>query len=102
MDKEGYVYEGFDIFYYGQVFNINIKELIEGKMVMCYGQIEIIWDFMEVWEVVVFIMYYELFDIVIYDVKSDVFYVIFEYGGEFYCFNCDVVVGCDGFYGVFC
>ena len=100
MDKEGHVHEGFDISYYGQVFNINIKELTEGKTVMCYGQTEITRDLMEAREAAALTTYYESSDTAIHDAKSDAPYVTFEHGGESYRLNCDVVVGCDGFHGV--
>ena len=100
MDKEGHVHEGFDISYYGQVFNINIKELTEGKTVMCYGQTEITRDLMEAREAAALTTYYESSDTAIHDAKSDAPYVTFEHGGEAYRLNCDVVVGCDGFHGV--
>lgn len=37
MDKEGEVYDGFEIVVNGKWMYINLQELIGGKMVMCYG-----------------------------------------------------------------
>lgn len=100
MDREGQVHDGFDISYYGELFNINLKELTGGKTVMCYGQTEITRDMMEARAEAGLTTYYESSDAAIHDATTDSPYVTFFNNGENYRLDCDVVVGCDGFHGI--
>lgn len=100
MDVEGLVYYGVEFLFDGQWVFVVLSELIDGKSVMVYGQIEVICDLMVVWVVSGVLIVYGVSEVVIYDVKSDWLMIIYFSEGEICCLECDFIVGCDGFYGV--
>lgn len=67
MVCDGLVYEGVEIVFVGQCWCIDFKCLSGGKMVMVYGQIEVICDFMEVCEVCGVIIVYQVVEVCLYD-----------------------------------
>jgi p-hydroxybenzoate 3-monooxygenase len=100
MDQEGEVHEGFEIAVDGQCTHIDLKKLTGGKVVVCYGQVEITKDLMEARAAAGLETYYEASKVQPQNVKSEQPSVSFEYQGEQYVLECDYIAGCDGFHGV--
>jgi p-hydroxybenzoate 3-monooxygenase len=100
MDKEGEIHHGFDIAVNGVSTNINLKELTGGKVVVCYGQVEITQDLMDARAGAGLKTYYESSDVQPVDVTSDSPSITFENAGEQYTLECDYIAGCDGFHGI--
>lgn len=101
MDCEGLFYDGCYLIDVDLMVYIDFCVLI-GKQVMVYGQIEVMYDFYDVQDVMGMCIVYGVQDVIIYDL--DQLQVVVEYmlNGQCYCLICVYVVGCDGFYGVSC
>lgn len=101
MICEGKFKDGMLIVWEGQDdFFIDVKKWI-GKQMWVWGQIYIIEDFYEVCEKVDVQIICEVKDVMLYNIIGDVFVIYFKDGVQ-YCICCDFIVGCDGFYGLFC
>ncbi|MFZ1385855.1 MAG: 4-hydroxybenzoate 3-monooxygenase [Thiolinea sp.] len=100
MDREGEVHEGFEIAVNGQTTHIDLKRLTNGKVVVCYGQVEITKDLMDARAAAGLTTYYEASKVQPHNVKSEQPSISFEYQGEQYELQCDYIAGCDGFHGV--
>lgn len=100
MDREGEVHEGFEIAVNGQTTHIDLKGLTGGKVVVCYGQVEITKDLMDARAAAGLTTYYEATKVQPHHVKSEQPSISFEYQGEQYELQCDYIAGCDGFHGV--
>ncbi|NIB38758.1 4-hydroxybenzoate 3-monooxygenase [Pseudomaricurvus alkylphenolicus] len=100
MDTEGHVHDGFEIAVNGESTRIDLKQLTQGKTVVCYGQTEITRDLMEAREQADLQILYETSEVKLNEVKSDKPFITFEYQGETYRLDCDYIAGCDGFHGV--
>jgi p-hydroxybenzoate 3-monooxygenase len=99
MDHHGLPHDGFDIAVGDKITNINLKA-ITGEQVVCYGQVDITRDMMEVRSSTGLTTYYEADAVQPHEVKTDNPYVTFSHAGEEYRLECDFIAGCDGFYGV--
>ncbi|HPQ95847.1 MAG: 4-hydroxybenzoate 3-monooxygenase [Thiothrix sp.] len=100
MDAEGEIHDGFEIAINGECTYINLKELTDGQVVVCYGQVEITRDLMEARAAAGLQTYYEASEVQPLDVKSGQPAITFTHGGEQYRLECDYIAGCDGFHGV--
>lgn len=100
MDLEGEVHEGFAIAVNGKCTHIDLKQLTGGKVVVCYGQVEITKDLMDARAAVGLVTYYEASKVQVLHVKSEQPSLSFEYQGELYELQCDYIAGCDGFHGI--
>lgn len=100
MDLEGEVHEGFEIAVNGQCTHIDLKALTGGKVVVCYGQVEITKDLMDARAAAGLSTYYEASKVQPHNVKSEQPLLSFEYQGEEYELQCDYIAGCDGFHGI--
>ena len=100
MDAEGEVHDGYEISDNGETTHIDLKTLTGGKVVVCYGQVEITRDLMDAREATGLQTYYEASDVQPHDVKSETPRVTFNYQGETYELECDYIAGCDGFHGI--
>lgn len=100
MDLEGEVHEGFEIAVNGQCTHIDLKRLTDGKVVVCYGQVEITKDLMDARTAAGLSTYYEASKVQPQHVKSEQPSISFEYQGEQYELHCDYIAGCDGFHGI--
>lgn len=100
MDLEGEVHEGFAIAVNGKCTHIDLKQLTGGKVVVCYGQVEITKDLMDARAAAGLVTYYEALKVQVLNVKSEQASLSFEYQGELYELQCDYIAGCDGFHGI--
>jgi p-hydroxybenzoate 3-monooxygenase len=100
MDREGEIHEGFGISVNNELFRVDIKKYSGGQTVVCYGQVEITRDLMDVREKAGLTTYYEATDAQIHDPDTPTPSVSFTHDGQEYLLKCDYVAGCDGFHGV--
>lgn len=100
MDAEGEVHHGYDISDNGKRTHIDLKALTGGKVVVCYGQVQVTRDLMAARAAAGLKTYYEAADVQPHSVKSDSPTITFTYQGEAHELACDYIAGCDGFHGV--
>ena len=77
-----------------------MKGLTGGDVVVCYGQVDVTRDLMEVRAQAGLTTLYESVDAQAHEPLGRTPYVTFSQGGEDYRLDCDFVVGCDGFHGI--
>lgn len=100
MDAEGEEHHGFLISIEGKETRIDLSGLTGGKSVMCYGQVEITRDLMDLRQQGEMPTYYESSNVQIRNPDSGKPGLTFEHGGDQYQVECDFIAGCDGFHGV--
>ena len=100
MDAEGEVHEGFLVSIEGKETRIDLSDLTGGKAVMCYGQVEITRDLMDLRQAGGLPTYYESSNVEVSNPESAKPGLSFEHNGESYQVECDFIAGCDGFHGV--
>lgn len=100
MDREGEIHEGFGISIENQLFRVDLGKYSGGRTVVCYGQVEITRDLMEIREAAGLPTYYEALDAKIHGPNSSTPSVTFSHAGEEYELQCDYIAGCDGFHGI--
>lgn len=100
MDAEGEIHEGFGISIDDELHRVDLKKYSGGNTVVCYGQVEITRDLMDVRANAGLHTYYEVGDTAIHDPDTDAPSVTFSHAGEDYLLKCDYIAGCDGFHGV--
>ena len=100
LRKEGEVHEGFSIANGESQHRLDLKSLTGGDVVVCYGQVEVTRDLMDLREVSSDRTFYESDHVSIQNPTSEQPVVTFEYQGDQYELSCDFVAGCDGFHGV--
>lgn len=100
MDSEGEIHHGFEISNNGNCTYINLHELTGGKVVVCYGQIEITRDLMEARAAAGLKTCYESSNVRLHGVTTEHPTLTFNWHDEEYELTCDYIAGCDGFHGV--
>lgn len=100
LRKEGEVHGGFSIANGETQHRLDLKFLTGGDVVVCYGQVEVTRDLMELREASSGRTFYESDNVAIENPRSDQPLITFEYQGEDYELSCNFVAGCDGFHGV--
>jgi len=99
MAKEGFNHDGTLISYGDEMFRIDIKELT-GHSVMVYGQTEVTRDLYEAREAMGGQIAYNVEEVEIHDLESDLATVTYRQEGQAHKIRCDFVAGCDGYHGV--
>ncbi|WBU64196.1 4-hydroxybenzoate 3-monooxygenase [Paracoccus aerodenitrificans] len=99
LHKEGFIHDGTEIAFGGEMFHVDFKELT-GTPVIVYGQTEVTRDLYDAREAAGAQTEFEADHVVIHDADSDKPYVTFEQHGQEKRIDCDFVAGCDGFHGV--
>lgn len=100
MDSEGMIHDGVNISMNGECIRIDLKKLTGGRVVVCYGQVEITRDLMEARTDAGLTTYYEAGAQELLDIDSGTPKVRFEYQGKPCELECDYIAGCDGFHGI--
>ena len=99
MAKEGFIHDGTLISYGDEMFRIDIKEMT-WHSVMVYGQTEVTRDLYEAREAMGGQIAYNVEEVEIHDLESDLASVTYRQDGQSHKIRCDFVVGCDGYHGV--
>ena len=100
LRTEGEIHEGFSIANGEALHRLDLKSLTGGDVVVCYGQVEVTRDLMDLREGSGYRTFYEADNVSIQNPTSERPVVNFRYQGELYELSCDFVAGCDGFHGV--
>ena len=98
--KEGMEHEGIYLQWPGERHHINFKQLV-GKTCWVYGQTEIQHDLHVACDAAGQEIHYEVSNVELHDMESTSPYVTFtDKDGNAQRIDCDVIAGCDGFWGV--
>ncbi len=100
LDEEGAVHEGFSIAQGDRAHRIDLKTLTGGDVVVCYGQVEVTRDLMQLRAAAGATTFYHAADAKIHEPLSANSRVTFRYEDQDYELVCDFVAGCDGFHGI--
>ena len=100
MNREGLPHGGVKIAFNGGIRRIDLHKYADGKQVLVYGQTEITADLMDARNASGALSIYEVENVDIHEIKSDLPYVFFEKDGQKQRIDCEYVAGCDGFHGV--
>ncbi len=96
MDRDGFVHEGINLAYAGEMFRVDFAGLV-GSEVVVYGQTEVQHDLYDVAGAGVVD---EARDVVLHDLDTDAPFVTYTKDGVDHRIDCDFVAGCDGYHGV--
>ncbi|MFD1796624.1 4-hydroxybenzoate 3-monooxygenase [Paracoccus aurantiacus] len=99
LHKEGYVHDGTQIAFGGEMFHLDFMALT-GTPVIVYGQTEVTRDLYDAREAAGARTEFEVDHVVIHDADSDKPHVTYEQNGQTKRIDCDFIAGCDGFHGV--
>lgn len=99
MDEEGFVHEGVNLAFAGQMLRIDFEGLT-GKHVIVYGQTEVQKDLYDAIDASGVTLIDEAEDVAIHGVEGEAPLVTYRRHGESHELHCQYVAGCDGFHGV--
>lgn len=99
LHKEGYVHDGTQVAFGGEMFHVDFKALT-GTPVIVYGQTEVTRDLYDAREAAGAPTEFEVDHVAIHDADTDAPYVTYEQHGQQKRIDCDFVAGCDRFHGV--
>jgi p-hydroxybenzoate 3-monooxygenase len=100
LEREGLVHEGLELRFDGHGHRIDLKALTGGATITVYGQQEIVKDLIAVRHSAGEPLLFEVSDVSLHDVESELPCVRFVHEGSSMELRCDVIAGCDGFHGV--
>jgi len=100
MDREGEIHDGFSIAHDGMLDRIDLHKYSGGSSVVVYGQTELTRDLYEARDRMKGHVVHNADDVTLHDVTSDNPYVTYRDADRIIRFDCDYVVGADGFHGV--
>ncbi|MCM2562905.1 4-hydroxybenzoate 3-monooxygenase [Lutimaribacter sp. EGI FJ00015] len=98
MEKEGFVHDGTQIAFDGQMFRIDFKSLI-AKTVTVYGQTEVTRDLYDARDKAGGMVLHDCQAVNPQGLDTDAPFVTFLRDGTVHRIDCDFVAGCDGFHG---
>ena len=100
MDREGEIHKGFHIAHDGVMDRVDLFKHSGGSSVVVYGQTELTRDLYEARDRMSGKVIHNAEDVKPHDVSSDAPYVTYRDGDGIVRFDCDYVIGADGFHGV--
>lgn len=99
LHREGFVHDGTQIAFGGEMFHLDFKALT-GTPVIVYGQTEVTRDLYDARAAAGARTEFQVDHVAIHDADTDAPYVTYDQNGESHRIDCDFVAGCDGFHGV--
>jgi p-hydroxybenzoate 3-monooxygenase len=99
LHREGYVHDGTQIAFAGEMFHIDFSALT-GKPVVVYGQTEVTRDLYDAREAAGARTEFEVDHVTIHGADGDRPHVTWQRDGREHRLDCDFVAGCDGFHGI--
>lgn len=99
MDREGFIHDGVNLAYGGELLRIDFKGLV-GKHVIIYGQTQLQRDLYRAIEDAGIVFVDEAEDVTLHGVQTASPQVTYSRDGVVRQLACDFVVGCDGVHGV--
>jgi p-hydroxybenzoate 3-monooxygenase len=100
MHREGLVHHGIELRFDGVGHRIPLSDLAGGRVIVVYGQTEVVKDLIAARLESGAPLLFEAEDVSLHDVDSDAPTVRFRHEGSDQELQCDVIAGCDGFHGV--
>jgi p-hydroxybenzoate 3-monooxygenase len=100
MEREGLVHHGIELQFDGERHRIPLSELAGGRSIVVYGQTEVVKDLIAARLADGAPLLFEVGDVSVHDLESELPLVRFEHAGRREELACDVIAGCDGFHGV--
>lgn len=100
MHAEGMVHHGLEIRFAGRGHRIELSRLTGGRVIMVYGQQEVVKDLVRARLDAGGEIHFEVADVSIHDIESHRPAIRFREGPEHHEVRCDFIAGCDGFHGV--
>jgi p-hydroxybenzoate 3-monooxygenase len=100
MHREGLVHHGIELRFDGVGHRIPLSDLAGGRVIVVYGQIEVVKDLIGARMDTGAPLLFEVSDVSLHDVETDRPTVRFTHDGADQELQCDVIAGCDGFHGV--
>jgi p-hydroxybenzoate 3-monooxygenase len=100
MQREGLVHHGIELRFDGEGHRIPLSDLAGGKVIVIYGQTEVVKDLIAARVETGAPLRFEVEDVSVHDVETDAPSVRFRHEGAAHELRCDVIAGCDGFHGV--
>jgi p-hydroxybenzoate 3-monooxygenase len=100
MDREGIVHQGIYLQFAGERHYVPLSELAEGRIILIYGQTEVVKDLVGARIASALPLLFEAEAYAVEDIETDHPRVRYRHEGEEHELECDVVAGCDGFHGV--
>jgi p-hydroxybenzoate 3-monooxygenase len=100
MNREGLVHHGIELRFDGENHRIPLSDLAGGKVIVVYGQTEVVKDLITARLETGAPLHFEAEDVSLHDVDSDAPTVRYRHDGADHELQCDVIAGCDGFHGV--
>ena len=99
MDEEGFVHDGVNLAFGGEILRVDFAELV-GKHVIIYGQTQLQRDLYDAIEGEGIPLVDEAEGVELHDIDTTTPTVTFRRHGERHVLQCDYVAGCDGVHGV--
>jgi p-hydroxybenzoate 3-monooxygenase len=100
MDREGEIHEGFAIAHDGRIDRIDLHKYSGGSSVVVYGQTELTRDLYDARDRMKGQVIHNAEGVALHELKSEQPYVTYRDGDRIVRFDCDYVIGADGFHGV--
>jgi p-hydroxybenzoate 3-monooxygenase len=100
MHREGLVHHGIELRFDGVGHRIPLSDLAGGRVIVVYGQTEVVKDLIAARLETGAPLHFETEDVSLHDVETDRPSVRFRHDGADQVLECDVIAGCDGFHGV--
>ena len=95
MDAEGFVHDGVNLAFGGEMLRIDFDALV-GKQVVIYGQTQLQRDLYDAIDDKGLVLLDEAENARLHDLDTETPSVSFERRGESHTISCDYVIGCDG------
>ncbi len=100
MDREGAVHQGIELRFNRQGHRIPLSDLTGGRGIVLYGQHEVVKDLIAVRLDAEAEILFEAEAVGVDDLESQKPTIRYRKDGEDHELRCDIVAGCDGYYGV--
>jgi p-hydroxybenzoate 3-monooxygenase len=100
MDREGIIHHGINLQFDGERHYVPLTELSGGKVIVIYGQTEVVKDLVDARLQSGLPLLFEVDDVRVDEIETERPRIHFRHDGVARELECDVVAGCDGFHGV--
>ena len=100
LQSEGIVHHGIELQFDGERHRVPLSELTGGRVIVIYGQTEVVKDLIRVRLEHDAPLLFEVEDVTVYDVTTERPVIRFRHEGADHELECDVIAGCDGFHGI--
>ena len=100
MNRKGAVHHGIELRFNRQGHRIPLSDLTDGREIMLYGQHEVVKDLISARLDAGGHIIFEAEAVGLHDIESQKPTIRYRHDGQDHELRCDVIAGCDGYYGV--